>query len=289
MACRRCVSSKVVESDDFYKLPADAQALYFHMNMIADDDGFVNNASSTYSRIKNGASALANLVEKRFVLKFGTVYVIKHWRISNSLKSDRVKPLLYAEISKKVWIKENRAYTDHFCNGCITLYEARTGLKPEPERNPNGIQMESGWNPNGILTQPNLTKPNQTKPNQSREGSFAGLFEQVWDAYPEDRRGNKESAYQAHRQVVPDEDTNSMVLSSLQEWKQSEQWNKDGGKYIPYLCNWLLRLTWKTKPERMTIPNGASGELGEAEMAAIRRVLAMEDDGMEVAYGDGLV
>ena len=54
---------------------------------------------------------------------------------------------------------------------------------------------------------------------------------------------------------------------------QSEQWNKDDGKYIPYLVNWILRGTWAAKPDKMAIPKGASGELGEAEMDAIRRVL----------------
>lgn len=278
MACRRCISSKITESEDFFKLPVESQALYLHLNMLADDDGFVNNAASAYSQIKNGASALAKLVEKRFVLKFGSVYVIKHWRISNSLKNDRIKPLLYSEIAKKVWIKPNKAYTDHPVAGCVTLYEARTGLKPEPEIVPNGIQMESKRNPNGILTEPNLTKPNLTEPNQSPEACVADLFELVWKEYPEDRRGNRESAYQAYIQVVDNPETASLLMDSLRTWKQSEQWNKDGGKYTPYLVNWLLRMTWKTKPERMALPKGASGEIGEAELAAIRRVLDMPDD-----------
>lgn len=278
MACRRCISSKITESEDFFKLPVESQALYLHLNMLADDDGFVNNAASAYSQIKNGASALSKLVEKRFVLKFGSVYVIKHWRISNSLKNDRIKPLLYSEIAKKVWIKPNKAYTDHNAAGCVTLYEARTGLKPDPEIVPNGIQMESKRNPIGIPTELNPTKPNSTEPNQSQEACVADLFELVWKEYPEDRRGNRESAYQAYIQVVDKTETVSFLLDSLGAWKQSEQWNKDSGKYTPYLVNWLLRMTWKTKPERMALPKGASGEIGEAELAAIRRVIAMSED-----------
>ena len=126
MAKRRCLSSNIVESDEFFRLPTDAQALYLHLNMISDDDGFVNSAQSATARIKNGKKSLSILVEKRFVLKFGSVYVIKHWRISNSLKNDRVKPLLYSEIAKKIWVKQNKAYTDHPEDGCITLYETRT-------------------------------------------------------------------------------------------------------------------------------------------------------------------
>ena len=72
------------------------------------------------------------------------------------------------------------------------------------------------------------------------------------------------------------------MLESLRQWKQSEQWNKDDGKYIPYLGNWLLRGTWTEKPDKMEIPKGASGELGEAELEAIRRVLSqpLDDTGV---------
>lgn len=274
MANRRCFSSKITESDEFFRLPTDAQALYLHLNMISDDDGFVNSAESATARIKNGKKSLSILVEKRFVLRFGSVYVIKHWRISNSLKNDRVKPLLYSEIAKKIWVKQNKAYTDHPENGCITLYETRTGLKPE--WNPNGIQPEHKRNPNGILTEPNLTKPNLTEPNLTGEAGSIDQFEIVWREYPDSRKGNKESAFQAFIQVCPE--SASSMLGSLRQWKQSEQWNKDDGKYIPYLVNWIMRCTWLEKPDKMEIPKGASGELGEAELEAIRRVLAQPVD-----------
>ena len=278
MANRRCFSSKITESDEFFRLPTDAQALYLHLNMIADDDGFINSAESATARIKNGKKSLSILVEKRFVLKFGSVYVIKHWRISNSLKNDRVKPLLYSEIANKIWVKQNKAYTDHQEPGCITLYETRTCLKPD--WNPNGIQTESERNPNGILTEPNLTKPNLTEPNLTGNAGSSEQFEMVWREYPDSRKGNKESAYQAYIQVCPDSALS--MLDSLRQWKQSEQWDKDDGKYIPYLVNWILRGTWTEKPDKMAIPKGASGELGDAEMEAIRRVLSqpLDDSGV---------
>lgn len=270
MAKRRCLSGNIVESDDFYRLPDGAQALYVHLNMISDDDGFINAAESVTARIKNGKKMLGLLVEKRFLLQFGSVYVVKHWRISNSLKNDRVRPLLYEEISKNVYIKQNKAYTDHPVEGCLTLYESRTGIAAG--RNPNGIQMESNRNPNGIPTEPNSTKPNLTEPNlRSGEGDMSG-FDEVWEAYPEGKRGNKKAAMEAYRQCGVEDA--SCMYTSLEAWKQSEQWTKDGGTYVPMLVNWLAKGIWQTMPEKMAMPKGASGQLGEAELEAIRRVLA---------------
>lgn len=272
-----------MESDDFYRLPDGAQSLYVHLNMISDDDGFINAAESVTARIKNGKKMLGLLVEKRFLLQFGSVYVVKHWRISNSLKNDRIRPLLYAEIAKKIYIKQNKAYTDHPVEGCLTLYESRTGMKPCG--NPNGIQPESNGNPNGIPTKLNLTKPNLTEPNLSAGAGGEHGFEIIWNGYPEERRGNKKAAMEAYRQCGM-EDVSS-AYANLEAWKQSEQWTKDGGTYIPMLVNWLTRGIWQTKPDKTVIPKGASGELGEAELEAIRRVLAEPIEPDEDQEGGG--
>ena len=43
MAERRMFTQKITESDAFLDMPLSAQALYFHLCMNADDDGFVKN------------------------------------------------------------------------------------------------------------------------------------------------------------------------------------------------------------------------------------------------------
>lgn len=264
---RRCFSDKIVESDAFCSLPDNAQTLYLHLNMNADDDGFINNAQSVASKTKGGKLSLQKLVEKRFLLRFGDVYVVKHWRISNSLKNDRLKPLAYASIAAQIWVKPNRAYTDHPAAGCKTLYEIKTGRPPESVWNPSGIRLESVWNPN--RTEPNITEPNITEPKE-----LESVCEKILASYPEARVGNAASVMEAYKQTITNAADAAEAVANLELWKRSEQWNKDGGKYIPYLANWLLRGTWRTKPDKMAVPQGASGELGEAELEAIRRVLS---------------
>jgi len=43
MAVKRMFSSSVTETDSFLELPLKSQALYFHLGMQGDDDGFVAN------------------------------------------------------------------------------------------------------------------------------------------------------------------------------------------------------------------------------------------------------
>jgi hypothetical protein len=42
MANRRMFSSQIVGADEFLEMPLTSQALYFHLGMAADDDGFVS-------------------------------------------------------------------------------------------------------------------------------------------------------------------------------------------------------------------------------------------------------
>ena len=269
MAGRRCFSEKIVESDAFHKLPENAQALYFHLNMVADDDGFINNASNVASRIKSGKVALRKLVESRFLLQFSDIFVVKHWRISNSLKNDRLKPLAYASVAAKIWVKPNRSYTDHPVSGCRTLYEMKTGVAP-------GDNLESSWNPVGILTEPNRREPKRREPNRTE---MDGCFSELWNDYPELRRGSMQNAKAAFASTIQTVEDCELAIANLAQWKKSEQWVKDGGQYVPYLCNWIERGTWKSfPPGKASQICGASGELDEVDMAAIRRILSESDD-----------
>lgn len=44
MAERRMFAKTIIDSDAFLEMPLSAQALYFHLGMRADDEGFLNNA-----------------------------------------------------------------------------------------------------------------------------------------------------------------------------------------------------------------------------------------------------
>ena len=265
---RRCVSDKIVESDDFYALSSCAQAVYFHLNTVADDDGFVNNASGIANKIKGGKKGLSDLVNARFLLKFGSLYVVKHWRISNSLKNDRLKNPQYPNIAAQIWVKHNRAYTDHPVEGCKTLLEIRTGVTLESSWNPVGIRLDSQHN----ITEHNITEHNITEHNLT-EGDWGLFFKQLWDEYPEIRRGSQKDAKVAYKEQITSEQEASLALQNLDKWKKSKQWVKEGGRYIPNLCNWLDKGYWRYAPEEDGSMADGPRQLDEDEIAAIKRML----------------
>lgn len=113
MAEKRMFAKKIVESDSFLDLPAMAQLLYFHLNMYADDDGFVNNAKRLQRMVGASEADLSVLLEKRFLLRFPNgVVVIKHWKMNNTIKGDRYRKTQYQEELACLRVKKNKAYTD---------------------------------------------------------------------------------------------------------------------------------------------------------------------------------
>ena len=113
MAERRMFSKSIIDSDAFLEMPLSTQALYFHLSMRADDDGFVSNPRRIMQMIGAGNDDAKVLLAKRFILEFESgVIVIKHWRINNYIQKDRYKPTNYTEEKSQLQLENNGAYTD---------------------------------------------------------------------------------------------------------------------------------------------------------------------------------
>lgn len=156
MAERRMFTQKIIDSDAFLDMPLSTQALYFHLNMRADDDGFINNPKRIQRTIGASEDDLKLLIAKRFVIGFENgVIVIKHWRMHNTLRKDRYNPTQYQEEYALLDVKDNSAYTERF----VAL--------PEPTKE----TVATTWQPNGnqLETQYSIGKDSIDKDSINKE------------------------------------------------------------------------------------------------------------------------
>lgn len=80
----------IIDSDAFLDMPLSTQALYFHLAMRADDEGFVGNPKKIQRMIGASDDDCRILISKRFILTFQSgIVVIKHWRIHNYILFSR--------------------------------------------------------------------------------------------------------------------------------------------------------------------------------------------------------
>ena len=118
MANKRMYSKEITDSDQFIEMSSAAQALYFHLNQGADDDGFNNQVQMAMWKAHASIDDLKVLMAKNYIIRFENgIIVIKHWRLHNTLRKDRYTPTNYTEELSLLGIKENGTYTI----GCQTV------------------------------------------------------------------------------------------------------------------------------------------------------------------------
>lgn len=112
MAEKRMFSKTIIDSDVFLDMPLSTQALYFHLSMRADDDGFLNNSKKIMRIIGANENDMDLLLVKKFIIQFEDgICVIKHWRIHNYIQTDRYHETNYKREKSMLNVDENKAYT----------------------------------------------------------------------------------------------------------------------------------------------------------------------------------
>jgi len=214
MAERRMFAKQIIDSDAFLDMPLSTQALYFHLSMRADDDGFLNNAKKIQRTINSTDDDFKILIAKNFIINFETgICVVKHWRIHNYIQKDRYKTTVYLDEKEKLTIKNNNVYTlDTAC-----------------------IQDD-----NNLDAQVRLGKVSLGEENISRINALDNGFDEFWNAYP--TKVGKDKALASWNKKKPNIDE---VLKALSWQKVSEKWRNG---YVPNPTTYLNEGRWKDEP-----------------------------------------
>ena len=111
MAQRRMFSKKVTDTDTFLDMPLSTQALYFHLNMHADDDGFIDNTKTIQRMIGSSDDDRKLLIAKQFLLPFDNgVVVIKDWRVHNYIRKDTYNKTMYPKELEQLQVNKSGQY-----------------------------------------------------------------------------------------------------------------------------------------------------------------------------------
>ena len=230
MADKRMFSLSVVDTDWFLDLPLSTQALYFHLNMRADDDGFVDAPNSIVRKIGASKNDFDLLVAKRYVLRFESgIIVIKHWRMHNTIQKDRYHPTQFQEELNLLSIKDNKSYTDNKCIQNVSKVDT------------DCIQNVSSDLDLGLdkdLDIDNKYLGQKTCEDTSKKEE---LFESFWKVYP--RKIGKEKCKNWFKSHKPKEDLVQKMIEAVEQQKKSKQWSDP--QYIPHPYTWLNQGRWE--------------------------------------------
>lgn len=94
-------------------------------------------------------------------------------------------------------------------------------------------------------------------------GELQQSFMSFWNAYP--RKAARADAQKAWKKLNPNPDLLVSIMAALKSQSQSADWQKDGGKFIPYPATWLNGRRWEdevsTSPTAKNQANPFEGAL----------------------------
>ena len=131
MAQRRMFSRKITETDHFLEMPLSSQALYFHLNMGADDEGFIDKAKTIQRTIGASDDDMKLLIAKGFLIPFESgVVVIRHWRIHNYIQADRFQATIHQNEKEQLEFDKSKIASIKPLGQCIqNVYKMDTQVR----------------------------------------------------------------------------------------------------------------------------------------------------------------
>lgn len=162
-------------------------------------------------------------------------------------------------------------------NSNITGISDGIGKKQEHQRNSKGTSTEHHRNTNNKENNRNKETITPPTPSKGADGAEAvcqnqgeslkvktagGIenhsttldedFNRFWQLYP--KKADKQKALKAWKKLKPDRELQSVMLAVLGCQKQSVQWLKDNGQFIPYPATWLNGRRWEDMQEQVLRP-----------------------------------
>ena len=126
-------------------------------------------------------------------------------------------------------------------------------LKTEPQTEPNTelqteptaeLQAELQAEPPFIYSNTNIqSNKKQKKTKQINLSDSETGFDVFWQHYP--RHEGKVKARESFLKAIKKGVTLDVLIDAIEKHKQSSQWQKDGGQYIPHPATWLNQQRWE--------------------------------------------
>ena len=226
------VAVRIIDSAKFLKMPSSTRELYFQLITRADDDGVVE--AFNIMRVTGATEDdLRLLVAKEYVtiLNEDLVTYINDWNEHNLIRSDRKVDSLYKEllvqILPDVVVKQKRKRAD-------SKKELSDGQPTDNQRTTNG-QHRLGKDRLGKVRIENI---------------YTLGFEVFWESYP--KKIGKIAAFNSWKKIKMNHALLEKIMSAIDIAKDSEQWRKNNGQYIPNPATWINQGRWDDEITNVT-------------------------------------
>ena len=220
-------SKKVTDTDTFLDMPLSTQALYFHLNMHADDDGFIDNTKTIQRMIGSSDDDRKLLVAKQFLLPFENgLVVIKDWRVHNYIQGDRYHKTQYINEKSQLIVEENNMYTRRVQDVSNMDTQVRLG------------KDRLGKDSKDILS--GSDEPDSKSVQKSERDQ---MFETIWKLYP--KKSGKANAKKDFDKALKSGVNPELIKSKLEEYLKQIKAKQTPQQFIKQGSTWFHQSGWE--------------------------------------------
>jgi hypothetical protein len=158
----------------------------------------------------------------------------------NTLKSDRYHPTDYQDELAMLDIKPNKAYTEK----ALPIPAVEAALPDNQDWNQSGTNLEPNRFQSGTSGLDIGLGLDKTKNNPPISPQGDERFDRFWAVYP--KKVGKGAARKSFAKAIRKCSVSNMI-AAVENQKQSSQWTKDGGQFIPNPATWLNQERWDDK------------------------------------------
>lgn len=128
-------------------------------------------------------------------------------------------------------------------NAAISDARSRAGSIKKEQNKTNDIKTEQ--------TASNSVKENNNKNKKENKNDNDNRFDRFWAVYP--RKVAKPDARKKFDKLNPDDELLEVMIQAVERQKQSDQWTKDNGQYIPHPATWIHQRRWEDEAPKPNV------------------------------------
>lgn len=165
-------------------------------------------------------------------------------------------------IERRVKDRERKRTLAAEAKAAASFRETSDGVPQEVARLPSLPNQPTIPNQPNTTNSTEHTVPNQTNPAPS--ATAAETFAAFWEEYP--KKVGKAKCETVWKRLKINAELFEKIMTALKAQKQTAQWQKEGGAYIPYPLTWLNQKRWEDEPLEIK-PEGGASENGRSKKA----------------------
>jgi len=212
-----------IDNERYYQVP-----VAFFTNPYYKD--LSNDSKMAYAILKN---RLILSIKNNWLDNDGAVYIFYTW--------DKLSEVM--NISRRKIADTINQLKEH---NLIDVVRQGRGLPAKiyvKKLKPNAYASRNDFIESNNEQEDEIKEEKQVKEKSKTENKQQEYFSIFWASYP--KKVGKGAAEKSWKKIKPTKDLLEKMLNAIETAKQSMQWNKDNGQYIPNPATWLNQKRWE--------------------------------------------